>query len=66
VPPVVHLLDRRLGRPPRAPSYPVRWPVVSLDRIWVHPAGALRGIRSHRTPAARRASDHLPVVAEIA
>ena len=63
---VVQLLDRRLGRPPRAPSYPVTWPVVSLDRIWVHPQGALRRIFSHRTAAARQASDHLPVVAEIA
>jgi len=62
---VVHLLDRRLGRPPRAPSYPVTWPVVSLDRIWVHPARALRRIFSHRTAAARLASDHLPVIAEI-
>ena len=62
---VVHLLDRRLGRPPRAPSYPVRWPLVSLDRIWVHPSRALRRIFSHRTAAARVASDHLPVIAEI-
>jgi endonuclease/exonuclease/phosphatase family metal-dependent hydrolase len=62
---VVHLLDRRLGRPPRAPSYPVTWPLVSLDRIWVHPSRALRRIFSHRTAASRLASDHLPVIAEI-
>ena len=62
---VVHLLDRRLGRPPRAPSYPVSWPVVSLDRIWVHPARSLRRIFHHRSRAARLASDHLPVIAEI-
>jgi endonuclease/exonuclease/phosphatase family metal-dependent hydrolase len=62
---VVHLLDRRLGRPPRAPSYPVRWPLVSLDRIWVHPSGRLRRIFSHRSAASRIASDHLPVIAEI-
>jgi endonuclease/exonuclease/phosphatase family metal-dependent hydrolase len=63
---VGHLLDRRLGRLPRAPSYPVSWPLVSLDRIWVHPSRALRRIFSHGTTAARQASDHLPVVAEIA
>ena len=62
---VVHVLDRRLGRPPRPPSFPVFWPVVSLDRIWVHPARTLRRIFPHVTPASRVASDHFPVVAEI-
>ena len=62
---VVHVLDRRLGRPPRPPSFPVAWPVVSLDRIWVHPADALRRIVAHSTPTARLASDHLPVVADV-
>jgi endonuclease/exonuclease/phosphatase family metal-dependent hydrolase len=62
---VVHVLDHRLGRPPRPASFPVFWPLVSLDRIWVHPAQALRRIFIHATPAARVASDHFPVVAEI-
>ena len=62
---VVHVLDHRLGRPPRPASFPVFWPLVSLDRIWVHPAQALRRIFIHATPAARVASDHLPVVADI-
>jgi endonuclease/exonuclease/phosphatase family metal-dependent hydrolase len=62
---VVHMLDRRLGRPPRPASFPVFWPVVPLDRVWVHPTRALRRIFAHATPAARLASDHLPVVAEI-
>ena len=62
---VVHVLDDRLGRPPRPPSFPVFWPVVPLDRIWVHPKGALRHVFAHATSTARIASDHLPVVAEI-
>lgn len=62
---VVHLLDRRLGHPPRPASFPVRWPLVPLDRIWVHPRRALQTIATHVTPLARRASDHFPVVAEI-
>lgn len=62
---VVHLLDRRLGHPPPAPSYPVYWPFFQLDRIWVHPALALRRIFAHRSPASRLASDHLPVIAEV-
>jgi endonuclease/exonuclease/phosphatase family metal-dependent hydrolase len=62
---VAHVLDDRLGRPPRPRSFPVFWPAVALDRIWVHPARALRSMAVHSTPTARRASDHLPVVAEI-
>jgi len=62
---VVHMLDRRLGRQPRPASFPVTWPVVALDRIWVHPTRALRQIVTHVTRTARVASDHFPVVAEI-
>jgi endonuclease/exonuclease/phosphatase family metal-dependent hydrolase len=60
-----HVLDRRLGRPPRPATFPVAWPLVALDRIWVQPRAAMRRISVHTTPAARVASDHLPVVAEI-
>jgi endonuclease/exonuclease/phosphatase family metal-dependent hydrolase len=60
-----HVLDRRLGRPPRPATYPVAWPILPLDRIWVHPQNALRGVSVHSTRIARLASDHLPVVAEI-
>jgi endonuclease/exonuclease/phosphatase family metal-dependent hydrolase len=59
------VLDRRLGRPPRPASFPAAWPIIALDRIWVQPSTSLRRIAAHRTPAARVASDHLPVIAEI-
>jgi endonuclease/exonuclease/phosphatase family metal-dependent hydrolase len=62
---VVHVLDHRLGRQPQPASFPVRWPIVALDRIWVHPTCALRRIFTHSTRTARLASDHFPVVAEI-
>jgi endonuclease/exonuclease/phosphatase family metal-dependent hydrolase len=62
---VVHVLDRRLGRQPRPASFPVSWPVIALDRIWVHPAATLRRVFTHVTRTARAASDHFPVVAEI-
>jgi len=62
---VVHVLDDRLGRTPRPRSFPVRWPLVALDRIWVHPVRALRRLGVHATPTARVASDHFPVVADI-
>ena len=62
---VVHVLDRRLGQQPRPASFPVSWPVVALDRVWVHPTRALRRVFTHATPTARLASDHFPVVADI-
>lgn len=62
---VVHVLDDHLGRPPRPASFPVFWPFVALDRIWVDPLHALRGVFTHSTPASRLASDHFPVVADI-
>jgi endonuclease/exonuclease/phosphatase family metal-dependent hydrolase len=60
-----HVLDRRLGRQPRPATFPVAWPLVALDRIWVQPRAALRRVSVHATPTARLASDHFPVVAEI-
>jgi endonuclease/exonuclease/phosphatase family metal-dependent hydrolase len=62
---VVHVLDKRLGRPPRPASFPVNHPVLRLDRIWVSPLPALRRVARHTSAAARIASDHLPIVAEI-
>jgi endonuclease/exonuclease/phosphatase family metal-dependent hydrolase len=62
---VVHVLDARLGRPPRPASFPVAHPVLRLDRIWVSPLPALRRIARHTSAGARIASDHLPIVAEI-
>jgi endonuclease/exonuclease/phosphatase family metal-dependent hydrolase len=62
---VVHVLDRRLGRPEPPATFPAWWPVVPLDRIWIHPADRLRRLFAHATPTARLASDHLPAVADI-
>jgi endonuclease/exonuclease/phosphatase family metal-dependent hydrolase len=58
-------LDTKLGHSTPVPSFPARFPFLSLDRIWAGPDGAVSGIRVHRTPLARRASDHLPVRAQI-
>lgn len=62
---VGHVLDERLGTAARLRSFPSSWPMLSLDRIWVHPAGARRRTFVHASALARRASDHLPVVADI-
>jgi len=64
--PVIRRLQAHLGRSPRVPSYPARWPLLALDRIWVHPGSALLEVSVHRSEAARRASDHLPLVARVA
>ena len=46
-------------------SFPAARPVLALDRIYARGAKVLE-VRAHATPAARRASDHLPVVARVA
>jgi endonuclease/exonuclease/phosphatase family metal-dependent hydrolase len=63
---VAHVLDQRLGAARRCRSFPSRWPLVCLDRIWVEPFSAVRNVYAHRSPLARKASDHLPIVAVVA
>lgn len=58
-------LHRRFGTSPSVRTFPSRAAVLALDRIWVDPPGALTAVTSVRTPLARRASDHLPVVASL-
>ena len=45
-------------------SFPSGRPMLALDRIYSRGA-AVVDVRHHDTPAARKASDHLPVVAEV-
>jgi endonuclease/exonuclease/phosphatase family metal-dependent hydrolase len=44
-------------------TFPAWWPLLRLDRVYCRPPQAL--VRSWTDPAGRRASDHLPVIAEI-
>jgi endonuclease/exonuclease/phosphatase family metal-dependent hydrolase len=60
-----HVLDRRMGASARLRSFPSMRPVLSLDRIWIQPASVLRRMFVHTSALARRASDHLPVVADL-
>ena len=46
------------------PSFPAAAPVLALDRVYAHRAKIL-SVEAHDTPASRRASDHLPVVAHV-
>lgn len=61
----LNLLHRHLGRPPAPKSFPSRWPLFSLDRVWVRPREALLEVKAVRTPLTRVASDHLPVRAVV-
>jgi len=44
-------------------TFPARWPLLMLDRIYVRPASAL--VRYWTDREARLISDHLPVIADI-
>lgn len=59
-------LHRLLGEAPAERSFPARFPMFALDRVWVRPWQSLLAFGTHRSPFARLASDHLPVKALIA
>ncbi len=53
------------GLAPSRPSYPSRLPMFSLDRILGWPRGLVSDVEVHDTPLARKASDHLPLKAQL-
>ncbi len=58
--------DRMLGKPirQRAPrTYPSRFPLLALDRIWMFPSEAVVRMEVYKTQLSRKASDHLPLTA---
>jgi endonuclease/exonuclease/phosphatase family metal-dependent hydrolase len=46
-------------------TFPTRYPLFALDRIWVHPGERLMRVDVHRTRLSRVASDHYPLIARI-
>ncbi len=52
-------------RTPSPPTFPSMLPVFALDRLWTHPRAIMRRVFVHKSRAARAASDHLPLVAEL-
>lgn len=46
------------------PSFPVQRPVLALDRIYARGA-SVENLATYDSPGARRASDHLPVLARV-
>lgn len=58
-------LSRLFGPSPRPRSYPARFPLLALDRIWVYPSRLLIELRAKETSVTRAVSDHLPVLAKF-
>ena len=59
-------LHAHFGRSPSPRTFPAFFPMFSLDRIWVHPPELLSHAKAHSTVQTRAASDHLPIVAQLA
>ena len=62
---VVHVLDAKFGASSSPRTFPVFWPLLQLDRIWVQPATSVRTIKAHDSALAKVALDHLPLVAVV-
>lgn len=58
-------INRILGRSDAPATFPSKFPLLALDRIWAHPKNALKEIDVFKSPASRVASDHLPLRAVI-
>lgn len=58
-------LDRMLGKAPAPRTFPVMFPIFSLDRIWVKPVAALKQISIPDHDLAQIASDHRPLLAIV-
>jgi endonuclease/exonuclease/phosphatase family metal-dependent hydrolase len=58
-------IHTHLGKTALVRTFPSRFPLFALDRIWVSPSSALVQLCCMRTPLCRVASDHLPLKAII-
>ncbi|MCA1789708.1 MAG: endonuclease [Thioalkalivibrio sp.] len=58
-------LHRWFGKTAAPATFPARFPLFALDRLWVRPGNRLVRLYRHVTPLSRIASDHLPLIAEI-
>lgn len=57
---------RAAGRALGAPTFPSRLPVLAIDHVFVEGALAVRGVQTVSGPLARIASDHLPLMVDLA
>ena len=61
----IRFLDRHLGPSTAARTFPSWMPVLPLDRIYAGGPAVLRDVDVYRSPLARLASDHLPLVGSL-
>jgi endonuclease/exonuclease/phosphatase family metal-dependent hydrolase len=61
----IRLFDRRLGPSAAERTFPSWMPMLALDRIYAEGPAVLRDISVYRSPLARLASDHLPLVGSL-
>jgi endonuclease/exonuclease/phosphatase family metal-dependent hydrolase len=59
------VLAPAFGHPALVATFPALRPILPLDHIFSHPPGLVAAVAAHGTRAARRASDHLPLVAKL-
>jgi len=63
--PTLRPLLGRCGMTAAPSTYPSFWPVLSLDRIIACAFRSAPHIKRHNSPLARKASDHLPLLAQF-
>jgi endonuclease/exonuclease/phosphatase family metal-dependent hydrolase len=61
----IRAFDRRLGPSAAERTFPSWMPVLALDRIYAEGPAVLREVSVYRSPLARLASDHLPLVGTL-
>lgn len=61
----VRWLHAHFAETPAPATFPTRFPLFALDRIWVSPRTALQSVYVHASRLARVASDHLPLCATV-
>jgi len=61
----IRYINRRFKSSPAPATFPVHFPLFALDRIWVDPGEILVDVKAINNPLTRKASDHLPLVAEL-
>lgn len=49
----------------RIGTFPTSWPLIALDHVFVNAALHPTSVSAHRTPLARLASDHYPLVVDL-
>ena len=61
----IRAFDRQLGPSAAERTFPSWMPVLALDRIYADGPAVLRDVEVYRSPLARLASDHLPLVGTL-